>query len=145
MAESKTKHERQEFAERFNEALKLRGHNNKILYELKLLFGFSKPLICNLRNGNALPSISTGKTISHKLKVSFEWLLTGVGSMEGFQMNNADEIALVYRYRNLTHKGRKELIKASFNEPCSNNELNPSNKSNRLDEKQALLRLVAKD
>jgi len=138
-------YELEQFSKRLNMALTLRNHHNKILYDLKLLFGISTSMICNLRGGKKLPSIVTAKKIADKLKISFEWLLTGTGSIEGFQMNNADEIALIYRYRDLTQKGRKELIKASFNETCSDNELHPINKSNRLEEKQALLRLVVKD
>jgi len=133
------------FSIRFNEALSKRGYAKTTLYDLKSLFEIAESQISNLRNANALPSIFTGKRICEKLKISFEWLLTGTGSMDGFQLNNADEIAVITRYRSLTRQGKRELIKASFNEPCSDYEVSPVKPTNRLNDKQAVLRLVAKD
>lgn len=141
------KHEKIEFAKRFNLALSHRGigTDDIVLATLKEILGIAASQLSKLKNGNAMPSIFTGHLISKKLKISYEWLMTGYGVMDGFQLQDADELALMLRYRSLTAKGKKKLIRAAFGEGCGQHERNPTNKTDRLEAKQTLLRLVSKD
>jgi len=101
---------RQEFRERFLIALERRGYGTLSLGKLSNIFNLSRTVLSTLKNGQALPSIQTGLDISKELKCSFEWLLTGQGTTDGFKMNDANELALIERYRTLSSEGQQKLL-----------------------------------
>lgn len=130
-----------DFSLRFSKALLLRGHSNKSLAELKELFGVSRTLIQGWRSEKTMPSIYTAGTISKILDISYEWLLTGVGTIEGFKMKTADEVALTEKYRNLTKQGKRKLMTFAFKE-CNDHDLAASTKAEQQVAKQVALKLV---
>lgn len=138
----KTK-ERAAFTRRFKQALILRNHEKKSLGELKEIFGVSRTLIHQWQNKGGVPSIYSAKILSDVLSISYEWLLTGFGDIEGFQMQTPDEIALIEKYRNLTKQGRRKIMITAFTE-CNDHEIKPSTDTERLSAKQSALKLVSK-
>ncbi len=131
--------ERLEFAERLRQALEFRNHGKKSLAELREIFGVSRTLIHQWRTAVSLPSIYTAALLSEKLGVSYEWLLTGNGTMEGFLMKTSDEVALVEQFRNLTTAGQIRLMTSAFKD-CKAHEVEPTPATTE----QAALKLVKK-
>lgn len=134
----KTK-EKIDFTARFRKALDLRNHSDKSLAELKEIFNVSRTLIHQWNNAISIPSIYTASIITEKLNVSYEWLLTGEGRIEGFEMQSPDEVTLIAQFRNLTKAGQLKLMTNAFDE-CKAHEKTPTNK----EDKQIGLRLVKK-
>jgi len=101
---------RQEFTERFLIALERRGYGKFSLGKLSVIFSLSRTVLSTLKNGLAIPSIQTGLNMSKELKCSFEWFMTGQGTPEGFQMRDANELALIERYRTLSDNAKQKLL-----------------------------------
>jgi len=130
------------FTVRFKEALKLRGHDKKSLAELATLFSVgSRTKVHAWLHATRIPSISTAKYLCDILDISFEWLLLGSGTIEGFEMKTADEVVIITKYRNLTKQGKRKLITLLFNE-CSDHEIESTKDYIKLAEKQATLKLI---
>ena len=67
-----------EFAERFKSAC-TEANAPQAQNDLGKFIGVSGPMAWSYRNGDKLPSMNTAITISEKLKINVEWLLTGNG------------------------------------------------------------------
>lgn len=132
--------EKKEFSKRFNQALKEKGHEHKSLAELKTLIGVSRTLIHNWKSGKHIPSLHFAGIISSVFKISFEWLMTGNGTMDGFIMKTADELALISKYRDLSDEGKQKTINFIFTE-CTEYEITAIQKKANA-EKQATLKLI---
>jgi len=137
MIERDVQKERVNFTKRFKQALTLRNHSKKSLAELKEMFSISRTTIHEWRTEKKLPSIYAASVLAEKLDVNYEWLLTGKGNIEGFQMQSPSEVSLVEQFRNLTKQGKLKVIEFAFDE-CKTNEISPKNKS----DKQLALKLI---
>lgn len=131
--------EKLEFAKRFRQALEFRNHDEKSLAELKEIFDVSRTLIHQWKNGVSLPSIYSASLLSKALGVSYEWLLTGNGTIEGFLMQSAQEVTLIAQFRNLTKAGQLKLMTSAFDD-CKAHEIEPAT----ITAKQATLKLIKK-
>jgi len=112
--------ERISFTKRFKEALLLRNHAEKSLAELKEIFGVSRTLIHEWKTQSKIPSNYSALIIAEKLNVDYQWLLTGKGNIEGYQMQTPSEVALIKQFRNLTKIGQQKFIKDAFDNYKSN-------------------------
>ncbi len=131
-----------EFTARIKEALIFSEYDKKTLAELAEMFGAcSRGIVHAWLNGKKIPSAQRATLISKVLGVSFEWLLTGNGNMEGFEMQTADEIAIISKYRDLKRAGKRKVIKLIFTE-CAEHEIHKLKPEDRIIEKQATLKLV---
>lgn len=135
--------ERINFTIRFKQALALRNHSEKSLGELKELFDVSRTLIHAWLNADGVASVRTASMLCDILNISFEWLLTGRGYIEGLNMKAADEIALVEQYRNKTSKGQRKIMLYAFTE-CSDHDLSTATEAQKLKDKQVALKLISK-
>jgi len=71
------KMEKIEFGQRFSQAIDnsdLKGLSNA---KMGKAFGLSSTTVWEFRNGDKMPSTVNGVVIAKRLKVSFEWLMTG--------------------------------------------------------------------
>lgn len=145
MDKSKKIQEKIKFVGRLKVALAIRGHSKKSYGELKELFKVSRTLVHAWLNEKAIgmPSIYTLPNICKTLKISYEWLLNGTGVMDGFEMQEPDEVALIEKYRGLTKQGKRKVIRTAFID-CQDNELTPMSKDERIVAKQTTLALVNK-
>ncbi len=134
--------DRVNFTLRLKEALVFSGHSEKTLAELAELFGAcSRAIVHAWLHDRKIPSTARAVIISQALSVSFEWLLTGNGNIEGFAMKTPDEIAIMSKYRDLKRAGKRKFIKLIFTE-CAEHEINKLKPTDRIIEKQAALKLV---
>jgi len=130
------------FSRRFNEILVIKGLQDSSLAELKKLLGVSRTLVHNWKSGKYMASLHFGGVISSAFNISFEWLMTGNGTPEGFIMRSADEIALISKYRDLSDEGKQKTMNYIFTE-CVEYEITAIQKKANL-EKQAALKLIPK-
>jgi transcriptional regulator with XRE-family HTH domain len=132
--------EKKEFAARFNQILLTKGYEHKSLAELKILLGVSRTLIHNWKSGKHIPSLHFAGIISSVFDISFEWLMTGNGTIDGFIMRTPDELALISKYRDLSEEGKQKTINFIFTE-CVEYEITVIQKKANA-EKQATLKLI---
>lgn len=133
------------FSLRFKEALYLRHYEHKTLADLAEIFGsVSRTTVHSWVHAKKIPSLLAASNISLALNISFEWLLTGRGNIEGFEMKTPDEIAVIDKYRKLKRIGKQKVVKYIFTE-CLHYEVTPIDETDRLIEKQTALKLVPKD
>lgn len=69
-----------EFALRFRQAVNWAGMGDTYA-EIAIKLGMSKVFFGELNRGEKLPSVDKATELAMKLGVSFEWLMTGRGSM----------------------------------------------------------------
>ena len=132
--------ERLEFSKRFNLVLVSKQCDHKSLAELKEMLNISRTQIHNWRTGKHLPSMNFASIIAKTFNISFEWLMTGSGTMDGFLMRTPDEIALISKYRDLSDEGKQKTISFIFTE-CVEYEISAIQKKANL-EKQQTLKLI---
>lgn len=128
------------FSQRFNQVLVEKGMDHKSLAELRKLIGVSRTLVHNWKSAKYMASLHFGGIISEVFNISFEWLMTGRGTMEGFVMRSADELALISKYRDLSDEGKQKTMNYIFTE-CVEYEITAIQKKANLD-KQTALKLI---
>lgn len=129
------------FTKRFKALLLARGHSEKSLEEIRLVCGLNeRVMIHRFLHADTLPSYETGEKLCLNLNCSFNWLMIGKGTMDGFDLQTPDEIALIAQYRNQTKVGRRKIMKTAFTE-CNNHEITPITKEAR----QTALNIVIKN
>jgi phage repressor protein C with HTH and peptisase S24 domain len=69
---------KEEFSQRFWEAIEANGLQHKSQKEIGAFLGVSAPMVSNYKNALKMPASETAVMISIKLSVSYNWLMTGI-------------------------------------------------------------------
>jgi len=131
---------RKGFSQRFNEALRSKGYQNKSYAQLSPMFKTSRQTIFKWLHKDVYPSVLSAKIICEKLDINFEWLMIGEGLMGRHEKPSLKAIAIMRIFENLELQGQKRLMSLAFEE-LMDFEIKPRTKI----ENQADLKLVVKD
>lgn len=128
---------RKGFSQRFNEALRSAGMQNKSFAQLSPIFKTSRQTIHKWLHNDVYPSVLSAKLICEELNVSFEWLMLGQGLMGREEKPTVSQMVIINIFDNLNKSGQDRMVKFALEE-LMHYEIQPRTKIDNLRAKKQL-------